>query len=126
MLEESMKTARFCQFATAELSLWKSLALDYLTLVPDLLVIFYEKVLEDPEFEMRRMLKFLKFPIDEDRLGCMRKHPLNRHKRDKKRVRVEDLICPEAIAIAKEVTQSVDDAIRELGIEGLPKEYFSQ
>ena len=58
--------------------------MDWLTISPDLLVIHYEDFLTDATYELKKIHKFLKFPVDENRIKCIRENPYNKWKRPKK------------------------------------------
>ena len=47
----------------------------------NLLVIFYENLKRNPLKEIRKMLHFYKFPIDEGRLKCLQTHLEGKAKR---------------------------------------------
>ncbi len=57
------------------------IAYDWLTVSPYLLVIHYENILEAPYREVKKILDFLKFPIDKKRFKCMEKRPQEYFKR---------------------------------------------
>ncbi|XP_042234343.1 uncharacterized protein LOC121874310 isoform X2 [Homarus americanus] len=61
------------EFVTLKVGLWKDFNIDWLTLSKpkDMHVTFYENLKIDPVEEMRKILRYLKLPDDEDRLHCV-------------------------------------------------------
>ncbi len=48
--------------------IWSDIALDWLSACPRLLVVHYEKFVQDPVAELRKVHEFLNFPVDEARM----------------------------------------------------------
>jgi len=70
---EKFNRAVFGQFFKNGLSRWKSLVNSCLTKAKRLLVIYYEDLKEDPVGNVRKMLNFLNYEVDEQRLACLAK-----------------------------------------------------
>lgn len=76
-LVESLRTREFCSFAQSEVEIWRELALDWILLGEDVMVMHHEVFKLDAVGELKRLLAFLKIPPDGKRLSCLEKHPLN-------------------------------------------------
>ncbi len=63
------------KFAQNEIQRWKRIALDFITLTPDLLVINYEEFVKDPLSQIRTVLRFINVDINEKRIKCIEKYP---------------------------------------------------
>ena len=61
----------FQRFAVEEIKKWRDIAVDWLATSPNLLVVHYEHLREDPERELRRVVSFLGLEADEQRFSCM-------------------------------------------------------
>ena len=61
----------FQRFAVEEIKKWRDIAVDWLATSPNLLVVHYEHLREDPERELRRVVSFLGLEPDEQRFSCM-------------------------------------------------------
>ncbi len=120
-----MGSEQFCAFSLAEALSWRDLALDYLTLCADKLVVFYEDAVRDYETELVRILRFLRVPISQERLDCLRRHPLDRHKRRTK-ANLARFYCEEGRAMVESAVREVDEALQEHMLLRLPKEYFNE
>ncbi len=124
-LEESLKSEEFCEFAASEARMWRNLALDHLTLCHDKLVVFYEDVKRDQEKELIKMLRFLKIPRNEEKMGCLQKHPMSRHRRSKNGTAHPSLFfCDKSKAIVRGALEEVQAALRENMFMDLPEEYL--
>ena len=64
------------------------MALKLLATRKNLLVVFYEDIVENPIAEVRKMLNFLKFPIYGQRLQCLEKHVTGKYKSFKTEVNI--------------------------------------
>ena len=124
-VERSMAEGEeFCEFASREANLWRVLALDWITLTRDLFVMFFEDFKSDYEKELRKMLRFLKVPVSEERLACLRKHPIEQYKRKRKKKRSIDFFCPEARKLVQKAVIEVDEALQATYLRSLPQGYY--
>ncbi len=123
-LEESIRSAQFCNFSAQEATLWRNLALDYLTLCGDKLVVFYENVVRDYEPELLRILRFLRVPLGQDRLDCLRRHPLTKHKRDRSRKEPKEHFCERSRLVVESAVREVAEALQDHMLVDVPKEYY--
>ena len=55
-------------------------------------MVFYENLKYDLEMDLVRVLRFLQVPVDEKKLRCLRKYPVDVHKR-KGRERQHRFFC---------------------------------
>ncbi len=82
LYSSGLSSELFHQHATLEISLWRELYLDYLTMGSDLLVVHHEDLKDDAERELRRVHEHLGLaPVDEERLRCSLTQPFDRIRR---------------------------------------------
>ena len=65
------------EFVKLKMNLWKEFYTDWLesSRTADILVVFYEDLLTDSIEVVRKIMKFLSLPIDENRLDCLAEFP---------------------------------------------------
>ncbi|XP_076054693.1 uncharacterized protein LOC143033305 isoform X2 [Oratosquilla oratoria] len=104
---------------------WLELALNWTLNADNLLVVFYEDIMDDPAKEMRRVLNFRGLPVSLHRLQCLKNHTKGNFKRNEK-------FLPEGLEVfSAPIRSKVDRAIRylsrrliERGHGGLPVEKY--
>ena len=74
----------FYKFVWTELRRWRDLALDFIEFSPNLYILHYENLVEKQEEEIVKVLRFLKVPINDEKLECIRNHPHTNFKRRQK------------------------------------------
>jgi len=128
-LEERLATQHFCDFAVSEASDWRELVSDWSSSGLDLLVTKHEAFLKDPESELERVAHFLKVPLSERRLNCLRRHQMNAHLRPKqneqKRSRAE-FFCPAAVEAVEKALEEAGEVMKEYLGDNLLEEYSLQ
>ncbi len=122
---EGVYGPKFEKFLLQEISNWRDLALDWITMGAEVLVVHYERLREDWERELRKLLKVLKFQADEGRMTCLRRNPLERFKR-----RGWDLpkspYTAEHVGAINKVIDEVNGALMEAGLEELPLDLYTE
>ena len=79
-----MESEKFHQFFAAELSMWRELALDYISLSTDLYVIHFEDLQTNYIKEIERINKFLKVPRGRYERGARARNSQNFEKKEVK------------------------------------------
>ncbi|KAL7647713.1 UNVERIFIED_CONTAM: hypothetical protein RMT77_001322 [Armadillidium vulgare] len=79
---ETEKYEKFVHFTEIQSSHWYELYRKYLTKSKNLLTIFYENVVENPVAEVEKIVKFLGYQTNPQRLACLKKYPLGPAKRN--------------------------------------------
>ncbi len=123
LLEETLGTEEFCRFARAEAENWELQALDVLALSVDVLVVHYEDLREDFERQLTRTLRFLRVPIEERKLDCLRRYSVVVHKR-RARERQGRFFCREARDRVGRAVREVRAALRELHLARIHPSYL--
>ena len=99
------------------------LALDWITLAPDLLVLHFEHFVQDFERELKKLANYLKVDLDANRLSCLRQMPLKKHKRANMTFE-RNPFCPEAVELAEAAIVRVDEALKSKGFDPLPTHLY--
>ncbi|KAG7173601.1 WSC domain-containing protein 1-like 9 [Homarus americanus] len=80
--EKMFETNSFHRYVEQVTRLWEQLAVDTLLWsVGPLHVVHYEDLVADTDHHLRQLLYFLRVPMDEDRLSCVRSHLTGNFKR---------------------------------------------
>ena len=119
-----LDTAEFQRFAMEEVGKWRDLAVDWLATSRRVLVVHYEKLKEDPEREVRRVLGFLKLKSDEQRLECMKGRRFEGFLRKRKKLE-QSPYWKETHRRLQEVVQEVQEVLVLSGQEPLPLHLYS-
>ncbi|KAL7636405.1 UNVERIFIED_CONTAM: hypothetical protein RMT77_013180 [Armadillidium vulgare] len=72
--KDSLNTTKFHKFVKRNLDLWERENELFLKHTETLLIIFYEKLVKDPIKEVQKMVKFLGYKTDPQRLKCLQKN----------------------------------------------------
>ncbi|XP_069939932.1 sialate:O-sulfotransferase 1-like [Cherax quadricarinatus] len=113
----------FHEFVGEATSLWEELAADRLLwCTGPLYVIHYEDLVHNPLYHLRRLLHFLRIPVDEGRLSCVSKHLTGPFKRKTNRY-MDPFTEDEKIRFANAVKR-INRLLLVLGYSQLPASDF--
>ena len=72
--ENSFESQKFQDFVLTGAERWLELVTDWVNLGQDVYFMFYEDLTEHPIREMRKLMEYLGYPVDESRLSCISHH----------------------------------------------------
>jgi len=89
-------------------------------------VVYYENLRDDTESELRRVLKMLSFPLDEERLNCVLQHKdRNAFKRRKNnQTKIENPYSRSQTLLILQSIETVQLALKERNLDPLPVEKY--
>ena len=102
---------------------WKNFYVDWLTTTDrpsSILIVHYENIVSDLELTSRRILKFLNFEADENRIQCLLRSSEGKMKRKHIKSREGDPYTPNQRKRIRNAIQIVDGMLRHYGKETLP------
>ncbi len=122
-LADSVRSDLFRDFARQEVKMWEEIYLDYLSVGSDILVVHYEDMKEDLDREARRVLDYLRFPVEELRLQCSltMNHDLIKRK---KRPPLEDPFTQDLHRMVDSAIDKIQEALDFRGQPPLPVEKY--
>ena len=95
----------FQRSALSEVKVWKEIAIDWLLVGKEVMVVHYEDMVMDAREQLERVLNF---KASEDRLKCVEMFSFSKYKRKSKYIKRE--------WIRKHLFEAVEDAIREVNM----------
>ncbi|XP_063596338.1 sialate:O-sulfotransferase 1-like [Penaeus indicus] len=116
------------RFVRNEIELWKSYAVDWITLSRSSHVVHYEHLLEDPRKELLKILHFLRIRVDNRRFQCVLKNLSGAFKRTTPNgvyYRLRDPYTPEQHRVIESAMNEVDQALMQHGWPPLPMHLYS-
>jgi len=72
--DKTFCTQDFQMFTFRSISRWLELIEDWVIWSPNLLVVFYEDLVDNPIRELEKMIKYLKMPTNPERINCLSPH----------------------------------------------------
>ncbi len=112
------------EFVDSYSSWWVSHALAWLRFAHRLLVVHFENVQKDLVPQLKNITTFLNTSIPEERLLCTESNRDGHFKRSGSRSLTFDPFTPEMRARIDEYIHTVDKAVRDRNLDGLPQEYM--
>lgn len=103
---------------------WVSHALAWLRFAHRLLVVHFENLQKDLVPQLKTITAFLNISIPEERLLCTESNRDGHFKRSGSRSLTFDPFTPEMRARIDEYIHTVDKALRDRNLSGLPQEYL--
>ena len=67
-------SSEFQEFVTVGASRWYEVISDCIQFGKKVYFIFYEEIKEEPISEIRKLMDYLRIPVDETRLRCIKDH----------------------------------------------------
>ncbi|XP_042880022.1 WSC domain-containing protein 1-like [Penaeus japonicus] len=84
--EATYRTADFRKHVERMVNRWEELVTDHLLwLKVPIYILYYDLVVKNPIYEIRKLLKFLRVPVDEGRLVCLKDHLKGSFKRPERK-----------------------------------------
>ncbi|XP_055064750.2 sialate:O-sulfotransferase 1 [Misgurnus anguillicaudatus] len=112
------------EFADSYSSWWMSHALAWLQFARRLLVVHFEDLQKDLTTQLKTIASFLNISIPEERLLCTESNRDGHFKRSGSRSLTFDPFTSEMRARIDKYIQTVDKALRDRNLSGLPQEYM--
>ncbi|XP_042870895.1 WSC domain-containing protein 1-like [Penaeus japonicus] len=116
------------RFVRNEIELWKSYAVDWITLSRSSHVVHYEHLLGDPKRELLKILHFLRIRVENRRFQCVLKNLNGAFKRTTPNgvyYRLRDPYTPEQHRVIESAMREVDQALMQHGWPPLPMHLYS-
>ncbi|XP_050699605.1 uncharacterized protein LOC126987014 [Eriocheir sinensis] len=116
------------RFVRGQTEMWKTYAIDWLTQGRSVLLIHYERLLQDPQKELLRILHFLRLRVDQRRLKCTLQNldgAFRRPTPDNISYRLRDPFTPALHVVVEAAMREVDEALTKLDREPLPANFYS-
>lgn len=99
------------KFVTTKLHAWEQTNLSWLNFTGDVLIVYYENLVDNVEETLRDILNFINFPINEDLLACALKRKEGIYRRKKRLLNFD----PYTIAMKKMIEKKRKDVYEFLG-----------
>ncbi|XP_026129753.1 WSC domain-containing protein 1-like [Carassius auratus] len=118
------RSKEWSEFVDSYSSWWVSHALSWLRFAHRLLVVHFENLEKDLTSQLKTITAFLNTSIPEERLLCTESNRDGHFKRSGSRSLTFDPFTPEMRARIDEYIRTVDKALRDRNLDGLPQEYM--
>ncbi|XP_067289512.1 sialate:O-sulfotransferase 1 isoform X2 [Pseudorasbora parva] len=120
----SLYNKEWSEFVDSYSTWWASHALAWLRFAHRLLVVHFENLQKDLILQLKSITAFLNTSIPEERLLCTESNRDGHFKRSGSRSLTFDPFTPEMRARIDKYIHTVDKALRDRNISGLPQEYM--
>ena len=98
----------FQKSALSEVQVWRDIAVDWLLVGREVMVVHYEDMVRDTRKQLERVLDFLNFNASEDRLKCVESFSFSKYKRRRRGIRRE--------WFGQQLFRAVEEAVGEVNI----------
>ena len=120
----TFKTLAFEKFVFQQSLRWLEVIEDWITFGREVHFIFYENFVDNPIEETRKLVKYLKLPIDEDRLSCLSKATTGSFLRTGHQPKIPFTL--DQHRIIRMMIRQADKIVKDHNNEGLPIEKYKE
>ena len=120
----TFRSKEFDNFLLREALRWLEVIEDWIIFGREVHFIFYENFVEDPLKETRKLVKYLKLPIDEDRFSCLSKATTGLFLRTGHQPKIPFTL--DQHRIIRMMIRQADKIVKDHNNEGLPIEKYKE